>query len=367
MLIDNILEKHMRKYLIAGILLLFTLSSCTQYILIPIPGGNGSDNNKPSEETGDIWDGTPDSDWFDPEQESGTYQIATAEQLAGLAELVNSGEENFEGKTVVLVDDINLDNKLWTPIGLNGDELSKTFKGTFDGNGKTIRNLRIEQEAAYHAAGLFGSLNGGTVKNLTIDGAEITSISAPNKDGNTINGTAVLAGSLYLYGKVENVKVYNFSVSGNRYVGAIAGYSTAGNGTEIRGCVVEDGSLTATPDNLTGSYDNGDKVGGIIGYCVVGDIVEGCEVNNVSLKGYRDVGGVIGYRDTSKDGDNPVIVNNKVSNINITIDGTNGYKSDYDSEDDYSAGDIIGDTAGGAVDSSNTSSNCDIKYTNVNF
>ena len=45
MLSDNILEKHMRKYLIAGILLLFTLFSCTQYILIPIPGGNGSDNS----------------------------------------------------------------------------------------------------------------------------------------------------------------------------------------------------------------------------------------------------------------------------------------------------------------------------------
>ena len=50
-----------------------------------------------------------------------------------------------------------------------------------------------------------------------------------------------------------------------------------------------------------------------------------------------------------------------------TIDGTNGYKSDYDSDDDYSAGDIIGDTAGGTVDSSNTSSNCDIEYINVNF
>ena len=44
----------------------------------------------------------------------------------------------------------------------------------------------------------------------------------------------------------------------------------------------------------------------------------------------------------------------KVSDIDITIDGTNGYKGDYNSQDDFSTGAIIGDTAGSAVDSSNT-------------
>ena len=158
----------------------------------------------------------------------------------------------------------------------------------------------------------------------------------------------------------------NFSVSGNRYVGGIAGYSSANVGTEIRNCIVENGSLIATPDNLTGKYDNGDKVGGIIGYCVVGDIVEGCIVSNVSLKEYRDVGGVIGYRNTSEDVDNPIIKNNKVSDIDITIDGEHNYNN-YDSEEDFDAGAIIGDTYGGNVDGSNSSSNCTIKYINTDF
>ena len=349
----------MRKYLIIGFLLLFTLFSCTQYIWVPIPvGGNSED-----EETGDIWDGTTDSNWYDPEQSSDTYFISTAEQLASLADLVNNQGETFKGKTVVLMDDINLDNILWTPIGPNADAAER-FEGTFDGNGKVIRNLKVEQAAAYKAAGLFGVFH-GTIKDLTIDGADITSISAPGSEGSTTNGIAVLAGSLHPSGKVENVRISNFSVSGNRYVGGIAGYSTSG-GTKIKSCVVENGTLTATPDSLfEGNYDNGDKVGGIIGYCVIGDIVEGCSVNNVSLKGYRDVGGIIGYRDTKEDGDT-TITNNKVSNISITIDGEYNYNS-YVTEDDFDAGKIIGDTAGGEVDNSNIVSGCDINFINTDF
>ena len=348
----------MRKYLIIGFLLLFTLFSCTQYIWVPIPvGGNSED-----EETGDIWDGTTDSNWYDPEQSSDTYFISTAEQLASLADLVNNQGETFKGKTVVLMDDINLDNILWTPIGPNADAAER-FEGTFDGNGKVIRNLRVKQDAAYKAAGLFGALH-GKVMNLSIDGAEITSISESGDNG-TANGIAVLAGSLYPSGKVENVRVSNFSVSGNRYVGGIAGYSSANIGTEIKGCVVENGTLTATPDTLTGEYDNGDKVGGIIGYCVGGDIVEGCSVSNVSLKGYRDVGGITGFGNIDN-GAIPIIKDNKVSSITITIDGEHNYNN-YLSKEEFSAGEIIGDVDSGKVDESNTFSDCDINYINISF
>lgn len=340
-------------------IMLLAVTACRpSYIFVPF-----HPDNTPSVDES-IWDGTTkDTSWYDSNKE--TFSISTAEEFAGLADLVNNDDVTFKDKTIVLMENINLNNNLWTPIGPEGDDISKNFQGTFDGNGKVIRNLKIVQEPGAQAAGLFGALNGGTVKNLTIDGAEITSTSTPNSGGSTINGTAVLAGSLYLSGTVENVKISNFSVSGNRYVGGIAGYSTAGVGTEIRNCVVEDGSLIATPDNLTGTYDNGDKVGGIIGYCVTGDIVEGCSISNVSLKGYRDVSGVIGYRDTSKDGDNPVIKNNKVSNINITIDGEHDYKGDeYTEKDDYSVGPIIGDTYGGEVDGSNTDSGYNVQYIN---
>lgn len=300
--------ERMKKTVISIIgiaLMLLAVTACRpSYIFVPF-----HPDNTPSVDES-IWDGTTkDTSWYDSTKEA--FSISTAEEFAGLADLVNNKGETFKDKTIVLMEDINLDNKPWTPIGPNADEVAKNFKGTFDGNGKVIKNLKVEQDSEYKAAGLFGALN-GAVKDLTIDGAAIISISAPNNEGNTVNGTAVLAGSLYPSGKVENVKISNFSVSGNRYVGGIAGYSTAGVGTEIRNCVVENGSLVATPDYLMNKYDNGDKVGGIIGYCVVGDIVENCNVSNVSFKGYRDVGGVIGYRDTSKDVDNPVIKNNKL-------------------------------------------------------
>lgn len=61
--------------------------------------------------------------------------ITTAEQLKEFAAKVNAGN-TFEGKTVTLGADIDLDNGAWTPIGTN----STPFKGTFDGNNHTISN-----------------------------------------------------------------------------------------------------------------------------------------------------------------------------------------------------------------------------------
>ena len=204
----------MKKIFVAGLLLLFILFSCTQYVFVPFPGGGDSGDDETVENSGDIWDGTVETSWYDSEES--IYKIETSEQLAGLVKLVNENGETFEDKTIILMNDIDLDNRLWTPIGPNADAKEK-FQGTFDGNGKVIRNLKINQEAAYKAAGLFGALN-GIVKDLVIDGAEIASISEAGSSG-TSNGIAVLAGSLYPSGRVENVKISNFSVSGNRYVG----------------------------------------------------------------------------------------------------------------------------------------------------
>lgn len=215
--------------------------------------------------------------------------ISTAAELMAFAESVNKGY-TYEGETVVLTADIDLNNATWTPIGPNADASNK-FQGTFDGQGHTIRNLKVNQEAAYHAAGLFGALN-GIAKNFTIDGATITSISQGNDKGNTDNGTAVVAGSIYNTGSIENVTVKNATVNGNRYVGGIAGYVYG----SIKDCTVESSSITSTPDDLTGSYDNGDKAGGIVGY-ICGDpksLVKGCSVKNLTVTAYRDVAGIAG-------------------------------------------------------------------------
>ena len=65
---------------------------------------------------GSAWDGTTDTTWYDKDISQTVFELSDAADLAGLADLVNKGK-TFEGKTIKLVDDIDLNNKEWTPIG----------------------------------------------------------------------------------------------------------------------------------------------------------------------------------------------------------------------------------------------------------
>lgn len=113
-----------------------------------------------------------------------TYTITSAGELAWIASQVNGESGNsFEGKTIILNNDIDLAAHEWTPIG---NSFEKGFKGTFDGNGKTISNMKIsitsnnEQEKVI--GGLFGYiLNNAVVKNVTIAGTSSIELSG-NKE-----------------------------------------------------------------------------------------------------------------------------------------------------------------------------------------
>lgn len=112
---------------------------------------------------------------------------------------VNEEGKTFKGETVLLDDDIDLNNEPWTPIGQTG---STEFKGVFDGQGYTIKNLYIDSTAetgAHYSSGLFGWLenhgDGIVIKNVNVDGATVK--------GN--HNCAVIAG--YVYGTIENCHV----------------------------------------------------------------------------------------------------------------------------------------------------------------
>lgn len=64
-------------------------------------------------QTTDIWDGTADTSWYTGHETESEYHITTAEQLAGLAQLINTGTITFEGKTVYLDNDLDLDKREW--------------------------------------------------------------------------------------------------------------------------------------------------------------------------------------------------------------------------------------------------------------
>ena len=106
-------------------------------------------------------------DWYD--EEGDYFEISTAEELAGLAKLVNLGK-TFSGKTVVLTEDIDLEYEEWTPIGKSSETM---FLGTFDGGYHAISNLMITGDN--EGVGLFGyAANGGTIKNLIVKDAKVS-------------------------------------------------------------------------------------------------------------------------------------------------------------------------------------------------
>ncbi|MBO4984134.1 MAG: hypothetical protein J6C87_00630 [Bacteroides sp.] len=257
--------------------------------------------------------------------EASDLTITNVATFKAFAAAVNNGT-SYAGKTVTLAADLDLNNEPWTPIGYGfGGTGSKQFSGTFDGNGKTISNLNIT-EAVSATAGLFGWAN-GTIKDLTIDGANIN-VSNPGEGGvGVVVGVYAESGSL----TVENVTVKNAKVSGTRRIGAIVGYN---NGT-ITNCTVENVELKAIPNLSQGVYDNGDKVGGIAGYNNADNnvVLSNNIVSELTIVGYRDLGGILGagYGTTEE---------NSVTNATIVLQKVAGA---YDgNKASKNAGEIIG-------------------------
>ena len=108
---------------------------------------------------------------IDNQQKSIT--ISSAEELAWVANQVNTGENDFGGYTITLADDIGtLDMSAyeWDPIGYGSEDdpqNSHYFKGTFDGNGKTISGIHVNTPKGW-GVGLFGYIHTATIKNVTL-------------------------------------------------------------------------------------------------------------------------------------------------------------------------------------------------------
>ena len=125
------------------------------------------------------WDGvSSDISWYDNELK--VFHINTAAQLKGLADLVNNELHSFEGDIIYLDTDIDLKNYAWTPIGLSKDweDIQNNnyhpFKGVFDGNDHTIRNVLLKLSNIdvhrYPIVGLFGYIEKGKIKSLNVQG-----------------------------------------------------------------------------------------------------------------------------------------------------------------------------------------------------
>ena len=138
--------------------------------------------------------------------ENDPYQISSGEELAWLANQVNEEGKTFEGNFFVLTADIDLGEKEWTPISYGGYNNSDVrlketdFKGTLDGQGFTIQNLKISD---IKHVGLFG-YSSGTIKKLYLENVNISSLNGigaicANNSG-TIEACGVESGTLKISG-----------------------------------------------------------------------------------------------------------------------------------------------------------------------
>lgn len=136
----------------------------------------------PSSLFADNWasKGSYDISWYKKTQSE--FQITTAQELAGMAYLVNNNYTSFEGCIIKLNADINLQGKTWIPIGVS----NIIFKGTFDGNGHSINNVSIDNGDNYYSCGFWSELKNATLQNFKIKGT----LSCKNNTAGFISGAA---------------------------------------------------------------------------------------------------------------------------------------------------------------------------------
>lgn len=198
------------------------------------------------------------------------YQIGTPEQLAKLAKDVSEGT-SYAGEYFKLTADLDLSAHVWMPIGLqrtNGGSwelISKPFAGSFDGGGRTISGMFVDQRKSLserYSGGLFGLIrNTGTedcgVRNLTIAGGQIY---FNGDDASDCAGNGILAG-------VAGDESYR---------------------VDFEGISISDGSI-----QCFGGETRDRIAGGMLGY-VTGARVSDCSVENIKISGVSNSGGFVG-------------------------------------------------------------------------
>ena len=249
---------------------------------------------------GGAWAQTPSRPSSGDGKVDNPFLISTAAELAWFRDYVNN-ESQYVSAT--LTEDIDLsefchaadaatntEELSWVPIG-NG----RMYCGTFDGNGKTIRNLYINSTIMYK--GFFGYANSGSIKNITFDNAKVKNTH--------YNGTGILTGAFEKC-TIENIKTLaNCSVEGTYNTGGIAGTGTGNisncenramvNGTNNVGGIVGNSS-----DNTISSCANygavtgtEHAVEGMVGFFISGTIQNCANYGDISGADY--VGNQIGY------------------------------------------------------------------------
>ena len=208
------------------------------------------------------------------------YLIADASQLRWFAAQVNDNSKSTI--CAQLTADIDLESKEWTPIGKN---YSYAYKGTFDGQKHTVSGLFISGSASQNC-GLFGYVEKGTVKDLTVQGT----ITLTGSGGSSYGAGGIVGQLSGTEGSVRNCRS-DVAITGGQNVGGIVGYVSSGYSTatkSITGCV-NTGRITSNSNNA----------GGIVGYISGQVTVDSCYNRGTVAGGGWRAGGITAYLSSS--------------------------------------------------------------------
>ena len=160
------------------------------------------------------------------------YVINSATDLASVAAKVNNGETGYASANYYLKNNIDLGASSWTPIGT----ASHPFSGNFFGGDHTISNVHINNltvdQNASSGIGLFGTVSGGSISDLAVEGDFSYMVDGHEKVMGTLVGNIING---------ELINVYDLSDSSYPSVGTATsskyfrGYNSDFNYTDTTG------------------------------------------------------------------------------------------------------------------------------------
>ena len=276
--------------------------------------------------------------WAGSGTEAAPYEIPDVGKLTALQTQVNENGFSYTGKWFRLTNNIDLNNELWTPIGVDA---LHSFGGSLDGGGKTISGLKVETNGAW--AGLFGSVRGTygvpmTMRDLTLKNGSVKFTSS----GTSCSGGLVAAVEGETVLELRNVVAENLTVSGGIF------------GT---GGLLGRGRVAMTNCHNRGGSVTGGYAGGLagMGYSNLQDhVLAGC-TNSAKVVGKRTAGGMTG-NETHSDGSYTSCANSG------SISATQGYASGIAAGGSYercsNSGAVTGQQAAGICVNGSKATNC---------
>lgn len=268
------------------------------------------------------WNGTEiDSDLAGSGSKEDPYQITSGAELAYVAQEVNAKNTTYNAAYYKLMNDIDLGNQPWTPIGNSSSAL---FGGTFDGAGHTISGLnRSTTETGWGSNGLFGRIGGQSgnaaiLENLHVQGTVSTNQASNGGIVGVVGGKAKLINCSFS-GNVQGAA--NADDKDYAFVGGLVGHVSTDQIVLIRECHTT-ATTTVTSVKYPGASTVQHSTGGLIGCARYGaHLTIEDSYSAAAVNGGYGTGGLLGTLVANQAALTKVTIKNSYSTGTIDGDG----------------------------------------------